>query len=577
MRLGEGSLVGVPWVPYNAAPAFALVGGDGPHTVNLEIADHGGNIVTGSCLINLDATVPSAGTFAIVSPNLLAAPSYTSTLVGNIANITWDGDVVSMWIQYADASVSGEIPVVSPYTLAIPDVPAGPGVKTVNYWFKDAANNWSPMYSATVNYSNVPPPSPATAIGVPVASCDLSWAAVTDAQKYIIKFNFQNQYPLYDDPIPPHPMDRVLEGILATDTVTGLQYAFEGPQPDIYSFSIWTLSKHGLYSGTPNIDVTATNYILGDFYTSPDGCIKFGDEFGALAVAYNSIPTDPNFNMYLDIAPTSDMSPSGYPLPDAVVGFEDLVIFALNYDQYLCSGSAPAQPTDIREVGKLKAGPLAVIADIPDRVKVGDEFTVPVKIDGYEAVKAFHVILGLNNDAYEVVGIEAGSAFEGIQESFFYRDPKSTKIDVSGVIFGRNVTYASDQFFNVTLKALKSGDVNLEEVELTFRDRENKDFQASMTFNRIVNTTLPTAFALSQNYPNPFNPTTSIELALPVASEYTLTIYNVLGQEVKSFNGSAEAGFVRIDWDASNQSSGIYLYKVSAGRFEATKKMVLVK
>ncbi len=579
MRLGEGSLVGVPWVAFNPAPSFTLAAGDGNHIVNLEIADHGGNIVSGAVTIMLDATVPSAGTFVIVSPNPLAAPGYTSTLVGNVANITWDGDVVNMWIQYADGSNTGAIPVVTPFALAIPNVPAGPGVKTVTYYFQDAALNWSPAYTATINYSNVAPPPPAagTATGTPMASCLLEWGAVTDAQKYIVKYNFQNQYPTYPDPIPPHPMDRLLEGILETDSVTGLQYMFEGPQPDIYSFSIWTLSKHGLYSASPNIDVTATNYILGDFEPTPDGCIDFGDEFGELAVAYNSISTDPNFNMYLDIAPTSDMSPTGYPMPDLAVDFEDLVIFALNYDQYFCTGGAAPQPTEIRETGKLKAGPLAVEADIPDRVRAGDEFVVPVRIDGYEAVKAFHVILGLNTEMFEVVGINAGTAFNGIKESFFYSDPKSTRIDVSGVVFGRDVTYTNDEFFTVTLKARKTGDVNLEEVELTFRDRENKNFEASLSFNRVANGSLPSAYALSQNYPNPFNPTTTIELALPTASEYTLTIYNVLGQAVKTFQGFAEAGYVTVDWNATDQSSGIYLYKVVAGRFEDTKKMVLIK
>jgi hypothetical protein len=447
----------------------------------------------------------------------------------------------------------------------------------VNYWFQDAALNWSPMYSATIDYSNVLPPPPATATGTPGSSCMLAWAAVPNGQKYIVKYNFQNQYPTYTDPIPPHPMDRLLEGILATDSVTGLQYEFEGPQPDIYSFSIWTLSDYGLYSASPNIDVTATNYILGDFYTTPDGCIKFADEFGALAVAYNSILSDPNFNQYLDIGPTFTSAPTSYPVPDQAIDFEDLVIFALNYDVHFCVGGAPEAPNDLQQLAKIKAGPLAITADVPDRVKTGDEFVIPIRIDAYEAVKAFHVVLNLNRDKFEVTSVKAGSAFEGISESFFYTDPNSDKVDVSGVIFGRNVTYTGDEIFTVTVKARTNATVDLEDVELTFRDRENKNFEASLAVNRIVNASLPTVFALTQNYPNPFNPTTTIELALPVASEYSLTIYNVLGQEVKSFNGFAEAGYVKVDWNAADQSSGIYLYKVVAGRFEDTKKMVLLK
>ena len=88
---------------------------------------------------------------------------------------------------------------------------------------------------------------------------------------------------------------------------------------------------------------------------------------------------------------------------------------------------------------------------------------------------------------------------------------------------------------------------------------------------------LPTEFSLSQNYPNPFNPTTNIELSLPTASDYTLAVYNIIGQQVAVFEGYAEAGIVTITWDASEQASGVYLYRVEAGSFTATRKMTLLK
>lgn len=91
---------------------------------------------------------------------------------------------------------------------------------------------------------------------------------------------------------------------------------------------------------------------------------------------------------------------------------------------------------------------------------------------------------------------------------------------------------------------------------------------------------LPTEFSLHQNYPNPFNPKTRISFSLPTKSEYTLTIYNVNGQKVEEFTGSAEAGVVEFDWDAgSTVASGVYLYRLVAdnGHFVANKKMVLLK
>ena len=88
---------------------------------------------------------------------------------------------------------------------------------------------------------------------------------------------------------------------------------------------------------------------------------------------------------------------------------------------------------------------------------------------------------------------------------------------------------------------------------------------------------VPTEFALLQNYPNPFNPETVIGLALPVASNWNIAIYNVSGQLVKEFAGYSEAGTVQVTWDATYIASGMYFYKATTDQFSATKKMVLLK
>jgi hypothetical protein len=89
--------------------------------------------------------------------------------------------------------------------------------------------------------------------------------------------------------------------------------------------------------------------------------------------------------------------------------------------------------------------------------------------------------------------------------------------------------------------------------------------------------TLPTEFALSQNYPNPFNPVTRIEFALPQAADWTLEVYNILGQVVQSWSDHNDAGYYKLEWDASRRASGVYFYRLTAGAYSSTKKMVLLK
>ena len=94
---------------------------------------------------------------------------------------------------------------------------------------------------------------------------------------------------------------------------------------------------------------------------------------------------------------------------------------------------------------------------------------------------------------------------------------------------------------------------------------------------------VPTEFALHDNYPNPFNPTTTLRFDLPEISDITLTIYNMLGQKVKTFNmQGTPAGYHRITWDATNDlgdpvGAGVYIYQLYAKDLVKTKKMVLLK
>ncbi len=99
-----------------------------------------------------------------------------------------------------------------------------------------------------------------------------------------------------------------------------------------------------------------------------------------------------------------------------------------------------------------------------------------------------------------------------------------------------------------------------------------------LTGIRYENTVVPSDFSLSQNYPNPFNPTTKISFSLPSKQMVTLKVFNSLGQEVSMLvNREMAAGNYTVDFGASGLSSGVYFYKISAGDFNLTKKMLLIK
>jgi hypothetical protein len=108
---------------------------------------------------------------------------------------------------------------------------------------------------------------------------------------------------------------------------------------------------------------------------------------------------------------------------------------------------------------------------------------------------------------------------------------------------------------------------------------DNISFNTLITsVDHTVSAGTPAGFALAQNYPNPFNPTTNIMIVLPVQSRVRLSVLDVLGREVSILLADElGAGTYTRQWNASAMPSGMYFYRLQAGSFTETKKLLLVR
>jgi hypothetical protein len=128
-------------------------------------------------------------------------------------------------------------------------------------------------------------------------------------------------------------------------------------------------------------------------------------------------------------------------------------------------------------------------------------------------------------------------------------------------------------------KAYSFVDTKLETGKYSYRLKQiNLDgtFEYSNAVN--VEVEVPIEYALEQNYPNPFNPSTTIKYSIPEDGFVKLAVYNMLGEEVANLvNAQQKAGRYEINFNASNLASGVYVYRIEAANFTASKKLMLMK
>ncbi len=93
-----------------------------------------------------------------------------------------------------------------------------------------------------------------------------------------------------------------------------------------------------------------------------------------------------------------------------------------------------------------------------------------------------------------------------------------------------------------------------------------------------ISTVVPEKYEIYQNYPNPFNPSTKIKFDLPNTAEVKLTVLDISGRELSVlYNGKLQAGSYEYKWEASSYASGVYFYRINAGQYSRTMKMMLIK
>ena len=376
-------------------------------------------------------------------------------------------------------------------------------------------------------------------------------------------------YPEYDDmagntkPTRPVNYADITDNLLGewmhigdTAALTHEQTWSDSSKRGVYYYEVFAVDAVGNVSAVSAFNDRATNYWLGDV-AGLDGLVDVLD-ISVLDASFGESDGDDNYNNFCDYGPTDTGEPTGIPQTDDTVGFEDLMIVAMNFGV-------------VSDAGKSQKD-LSGFADLA-WIEVGEDLYA-LRLVGGEDIKGLHVQANLPEGSFAVT---EGSLLDQQEELTFLRNV-GPSLDVSVAIMGSGIGFdgQGDLLLVSSAQTIEASDL-----EITVRGHDNSDFVFSL--NELSGVMDPRTFDLKANHPNPFNPRTTISFSLPEAQDVLLKVFSVDGRCVATLvNESRAAGVHEVTWTGRNDAgqtvaSGTYFYSIKAGPHTQVHKMTLMK
>ena len=277
--------------------------------------------------------------------------------------------------------------------------------------------------------------------------------------------------------------------------------------------------------------------------------------------------------------------------PDGIFAYDELIMFTYMWNWQHINGYSSNTPLS----RKLISGEsnLTFIPEYHYENPWDSETTISLDLSvvlesGYD-ISAIECIFTFDPEELELEGIEYCNSVNNEYQwvNIHYEDKESGQLVINMADFSKNSFINPGE--NLLLK-LKFTLLTDEKVQMDYYcdiryAPDNPLIKSIVSGNKelLPDTPVPEAYMIYQNYPNPFNPTTTLRYELPEEAHVKLIIYDILGREVRHLVDSIEEpGFKSIIWDGKNDAgqvlgAGVYLYRIRAGNYTKTKKMILLK
>jgi len=379
-------------------------------------------------------------------------------------------------------------------------------------------------------------------------------------------FDTNTGYPTYTGTAPTSPT-LPADPKLATDTNGWTKVT----KADITSFTN-TLDTRGFYyyvlyvEGSNEVISAASvvspslSYWLGDIDATPDGEVKSSD-IALLGAAWNTTPT----GSILDVGPTTDNSRNARPVPDNAIDFEDLMIFAMNYEN-----------TDYTVYSKKQIPlPQPIFIDIVTSINGNQLIAELILDDNNGFVRGLHIPVNYGNGLV-LNSVTSGDIWNSTD--FFIYSNKDNCLEVDGSALGELGIVENNGTIAILTFDIVGDNMDLLPGIAIARSVDNEEIECTGFALDADDEPLPTVYNLYQNYPNPFNQMTNIMFALPQASKVEITVYNIRGQLVDELtNEDFNAGNHVVEWNNPDLKPGMYFYRIKTDNYTKVKKCLLIR
>jgi hypothetical protein len=425
-------------------------------------------------------------------------------------------------------------------------------------------------------------------------SIDMQWNLPVDAAKVSVWYlNYDNlagagSYPEYNPagfavpPVPgaPNPYNSAAQNgwtrFYYGSAISS--YTWAGMARGYYHITVFTQDSSGNYSTAPTSPFyrESLSYWPGDVTTTPDVSVVTGADIAMLSAVWGLNSTSPYWVPIIDVGPSTDYGRLSRPTPDNVINIEDLMMFAMNwnntnYDYYPRFEGTTAKPVPIRIELQTSSEADLVRVDLVLQDNNG-------------------LIKGLNIPVRYGTGLSLQSVLTGSiwsENCLLLYTNTDNVAEVSVTELGGNSIVSGNGIIATLYFDVTGSDTGMVLQRMIARDAYNREIgivnNPGSSTGSEEETIIPQVTLLESNYPNPFNPETTIRFGLKQSGKVSICIYNSRGQVVRTLvDETKSAGYHRIVWNGKDDNnrtlaSGMYFYRMEAGSYTETRKAILMK